>query len=176
MQLVLRDHGSVDEGWHWASARVCLKPDANADLQMKAVCHAVDQRDARHRDLYVGQSAHAFQCVVIAQPHLDAVGKAGQLGVGVGVLVQCCQQAVDRAAADLQHCLEVTSEWIGHGYAPVFWLISTWFSISSFDRALRCSTTSCTRHNTGLRISVPAVGKGAWFSTPMNSGAVSGRL
>ena len=114
LEVVLRAHRAVDEGWQRLGTSIRAVPDANTDLEPEAIGRAVDQLDSRHAYLPVDEAADAFNRMVVADPHPDRVGEAGGLRVGESVLVQRCDETVDGAGADLENGFEVAREQVGH--------------------------------------------------------------
>src|SRR5436190_9970902 len=104
----------MDELRQSLAAPIRLEPDAQPELEGEAIGRAVDQADPWHADLRPRGSPNALYGAVLADPEGRAVREARDLGVREAVLVHRRQQAIDGAAADLQHCVIVTSERIRH--------------------------------------------------------------
>jgi hypothetical protein len=115
LEPILRVHNAMDEGRERLAVVIGHEPSPQTDLQPEAVGHAMDQLDPRHGHLSAHQAAHAVDRMIAANADLHAVRKARQLGVREAVLMEAGEQAVDRAAAHLEHGLEVPGQRIGHG-------------------------------------------------------------
>ena len=123
---------AVDEDGKRCRVVIRLEPGANADVESEATGAAIDQVEPRHADLELHNTANTIDFVGASDTKLKAMGKARQVGIGVGVLVYSRHQAIERTAAHLQDGVKIAGQCIRHVEAPYgdFLLRLMWVWIS----------------------------------------------